>query len=294
MNASPTSDVQARPPHLTAAGISFRNAGDFIKYSLDTDNLPGRHKTALRYYYRNWRSDSSDRIFFWYNHQLRDMERLIEAAGRPRILDAGSGTGTESLWFALLGADVLGIDVDEEGLDLARTRLSNLRDKVDADLNCRFAQISILDIEEQFDLIWLEQAFHHMEPRAAVVQKLSRLLRPNGCAVFSETNAWNPFIQAALFRLRGTKTIIENLGVTWGHERILTPGSLARQLERVGLSVEKSEFFRIFPSGRLFNAALPLERALQAKAVQPLLVPFYTHYSLIARKPEDSGPTPRT
>jgi len=43
----------------------------------------------------------------------------------PRILDAGCGTGCESMRLAGLGADVVGIDLSEESIKIAKTRNPN-------------------------------------------------------------------------------------------------------------------------------------------------------------------------
>lgn len=46
---------------------------------------------------------------------------------KPRVLDAGCGTGYESMRLANLGADVVGIDISDESIRIARERNPNCR-----------------------------------------------------------------------------------------------------------------------------------------------------------------------
>ena len=98
-------------------------------------------------------------------------------------------------------------------LQVDRKRKSLLAQVVGKELRCDFETRSLLGLEnEHYDVIWMEQAFHHLEPRSEVLTKLSALLRPGGKLVISETNGWNPAIQAKLFRLRGLKPVIDMHG----------------------------------------------------------------------------------
>jgi len=256
----------------------------FLRAHLDEDGLSAAGRATLNHYYRNWRARDSRRIAYWYDHQLRDIDRLIAAGDRPRVLDAGAGTGSESLWFAQNGARVLGIDVDQAALALARERLDLLSARLGVPLECTFDVCPILDVSGTFDIVWLEQAFHHMEPRGEVLDKLASLVVPGGHLVFSEANAWNPLIQAVLYRLRGRRTVIRHQGVLWGHERILTPRRLARLVRSVGFETVSRHYFRVFPAGARYERLFGMERALCRPALQRLAFPIYTHYSLVARR----------
>lgn len=266
----------------------FRRPSEFLRAQLAGDGLSAPARATLERYYRNWIASDSSRIAYWYDHQLRAVEALLARLTSPRVLDAGAGTGTESLWFALADAEVTGIDVDPAALRLAGERLARLNEHRKAPLKCRFEHRSILDMSGEFEVVWMEQAFHHMEPRGEVLAQLARLVVPGGHLVFSEANAWNPFIQAALFRLRGRRTVIEHQGVPWGHERVLTPRRLARLLAGAGFDTVACEYFRVFPSGQRFDPLAGLEKALGAGPWQRLVFPMFTHYTLVARRCQDN------
>jgi len=262
----------------------------FLQLSLENDNLDTEIKTELCDYYRNWNNLRSPRLAFWYDNQLNEMLEALEKCPGARILDAGCGTGSESLFLALKGAHVTGIDVSPGKIKIANARQEHLRDSARVEFDLDFYQQSILDVEGTYDLIWLEQAFHHMEPRARIVQQLADLLAPGGRLFFSEANGWNPLLQVKLFKQRGFDTIKRTKTsegeLIWGDERILTPMSLKRCLKKAGLKLESRRYFRIFPSGERFDTLLNMERALCDLPIAGVLAPLFSHYSFVAKKSE--------
>ena len=262
------------------------NISDFLAAWLADRPLSDANQRLVDDYYARFRGLRSERLRFWYRSQVREMEALIASLGRPRVLEVGVGTGTETLWFAMLGARVTGIDVFAHCTAAASERLEVLRDRVRRDLDCRIETVSLLDFDDDdgFDIIWMEQAFHHLEPRAKVVEKIGALLRPGGHVALSEANAWNPLLQMQLLRARGFNTIIEassgNGHVLYGNERVLTAGSLEKTLAPAGIRKESVRYFRLFPSHAVFDRLLALERA----AGRLPFPPMYSHYNFVGRK----------
>ena len=71
-----------------------------------------------------------DTAIEWYANELMlpFLKRFVGLFSiSPRILDAGCGTGCESMRLFNLGADVVGIDLSEESIKIARTRNPNCR-----------------------------------------------------------------------------------------------------------------------------------------------------------------------
>jgi 2-polyprenyl-3-methyl-5-hydroxy-6-metoxy-1,4-benzoquinol methylase len=204
----------------------------------------------------------------------------------PSVLDVGCGCGTESLWFAKLGASVWGIDLISSHIAVAEERKAIMEELLNRKLSCKFSLDSVFDLGksgEQFDIIWMEQTFHHIEPREDVTRILGSLLKDDGTVIISESNAWNPLIQMGVFKLRGTKTVIdlEIDGKTykWGHERILTPRSLVKTLRLGGFSADAHSYFRLLPSNKIFDKISWIE------SIWPrFLFPAFTHYNITARK----------
>ena len=157
-------------------------------------------------------------------------------------------------------------------------------------MDCRFENCSILDFQDKhgFDVIWLEQAFHHLEPRAVVIEKIADLLKPGGHVIFSESNALNPFIQALLFRRRGFKTIKHsNRNGKWhsfGNERILSARSLAHLMAKVGVDRKSVRYFRCFPANSFFDRLFGIEKLAVALQASGIVAPIFTHYNLVAQR----------
>jgi 2-polyprenyl-3-methyl-5-hydroxy-6-metoxy-1,4-benzoquinol methylase len=267
----------------------FRTAGsaaDFLAIWLNHPLLSEANQKILDDYYRNFAGMCSPRIRYWYNRQLAEAEELIRSNQRLRVLEIGVGTGTEFLWWAFLGADVTGIDAFQHCLDVVAERRTILEGTMHTQLNCRLHLKQITEFEDDagFDLIWLEQAFHHLEPRTEVLKRISALLRPGGKVIFSEANALNPLLQLLLIRQRGFKKVINvdtaQGKLMWGNERVLSRGSLARLLKAVGIDQESSSYYRMFPASSIFDVFFGIERSIET----PWLAPIYTHYNLVGRK----------
>lgn len=228
----------------------------------------------------------SPRMRHWYNSQVAEAEAIVRQKPGLRVLEIGVGSGSEFLWWGMCGAKVTGIDVFPNCVATTLERLEVLQRLTGRVLDCSAKAVSITEFQdaEGFDLIWMEQAFHHLEPRAEVVEKIASLLRPGGRIVLSEANALNPFLQFQLFRIRGFKTIVnsatERGPMVWGDERILWRGALARWFRQVGIDQESARYYRIFPSGAAFERLFWLERGISSQ----WLAPLFSHYNFVGRK----------
>lgn len=109
--------------------------------------------------------------------------RIGDVSGR-RILEVGSGTGALSVYLALRGARVTGIDVSDENVHLAERRAAanGVSERVE------FAAVPIerLDgADARYDAVIGNQVLHHFE-LAEAMPNIRRLLRPGGRALFCE------------------------------------------------------------------------------------------------------------
>ncbi len=74
-----------------------------------------------------------------------------------RALDIGAGTGTNAIWLAAQGFDVLGVDVSSRAVELAKAKLG------DGPGTCRFAVDDFLEGEPPagpFDFVFDRGCFH--------------------------------------------------------------------------------------------------------------------------------------
>ncbi|WP_394834400.1 TPMT family class I SAM-dependent methyltransferase [Pendulispora rubella] len=91
--------------------------------------------------------------------------RLVEfvesgAVVPGRALDVGCGTGTDAVWLAERGFDVLGVDIAPLAVEQARSKLGASK------LRCRFATFDFLAdalMEPPFDFVFDRGCFHGFE-----------------------------------------------------------------------------------------------------------------------------------
>ena len=106
-----------------------------------------------------------------------------EALASKRVLDFGSGCGASSLNLARMfpGADVVGVELVEEHVQLARARADHLGvDRVDFNLSQE--PTGLPDEIGDFDAVVLSAVFEHLLPleRESLMPALWSVLRPGG------------------------------------------------------------------------------------------------------------------
>ena len=238
--------------------ISFQSSGDFLNWWFDRKVLDGKALQIFERYYTNYRQDFDGYLSqTWTNRHLELDEEIRALEGKPnvKIMDLGCGTGSVSLYIAgKLGSnsEVLGIDINEDRLLCARERLKVLENEIGSNLNCTFKKENVLSInrDEKFDLVYLEETLHHMEPRCEIFRKISDLIKSDGVLIVSEVNAYNPLMQLHLFMKRGFKTIRNTVGQNghaflYGVERIMTPKRVVALFQKNGLLVKSLRYFRV-------------------------------------------------
>lgn len=111
------------------------------------------------------------------------IEQLVGDVKQARVLDLGCGSGTYSIWFAELGGQVVGLDVSETMIALARDR-SRERG---AQLDFRVADIRepLPFGEEEFDLVFTGTALHYVEDLEAAMKEAARVMKRDGRLVAS-------------------------------------------------------------------------------------------------------------
>lgn len=94
-----------------------------------------------------------------------------------RVLDVGCGTGNFSIKLAEMGCKVIGVDVSEEMLKIAREKI---REK---GLNIEFHQIDVYDIsfnDNEFDAVFSMAAFEFIKEPKQAYNEMFRVLKPGG------------------------------------------------------------------------------------------------------------------
>jgi cyclopropane fatty-acyl-phospholipid synthase-like methyltransferase len=117
----------------------------------------------------------------WFNPELdEDLENALDELGlrSGRVLDLGTGPGTQAIHLARRGFDVTATDISEAAIHLAREKAKKHV------LEITWEQDDIFDtrLNRQFDLIFDRGCFHVLAPerREDYVRTVSDLLKTGG------------------------------------------------------------------------------------------------------------------
>ena len=277
--------VDSRTLHSRLARVE--DISDFLSVWLEHKLLESSDQEVFDEYYKSYRRFFGERMRAAYSEQIKEAVKILETQPGARVLEVGFGLGTESLWLGLQGATVVAVDILRHYQETATRRKQILEKSIGRRLDCEFRRVSILDLDEEagFDLIWAEQAFHHLEPREAVVDKIVSLVKPGGHIVISEVNALNPFLQFQLFLARGLNmyfTHVDEDGkeILIGRERIITAYRLKQIFARRRVRCKSIRYFRIFPNHPVFNGLGRVEKLL----ARNWLAPLQTHFNYVGQR----------
>ena len=266
-------------------------ASDFLAAWFDlASQLDDDARRQFERYYAGYLKRFDSYMRHSYDRRLEPLLTRVRAG--TRVLEVGSGCGSECLFMASLGCDVTGIEIHKKRLHAARSRQSLLEELQGAPLPCRFVEGSLYDDDlnlggESFNVVWMEEAFHHLEPRNRVGERIAELVSVGGHLVIAETNALNPLVQLQLLRARGlpkVRTFTDERGRTheYGVERVTYARSLERLFERAGFRTELVRHERLFPNlGMAPRTLMMLERRLDF-----LPRSAFVHYNYVGRRVE--------
>lgn len=121
------------------------------------------------------------------------------------ILDAGCGSGWKSLSLALAnpGAKIVGIDISEKSVELARQRLEFHNIK-----NAEFHVLSIYEVEKlglQFDYINCDEVLYLFDEPGVILSKFNSILKPRGII---RSNLHSYYQRFSLFRAQKLFTLM--------------------------------------------------------------------------------------
>ena len=150
-----------------------------------------------------------------------------------RILDIGCGGGILSESLANEGAIVVGIDLAEAGLEVAKLHL--LESGFDIDYQFISAE-NLTDSEsESFDVITCLEMLEHVPDPSLIIDACSKLVKPNGRVFFSTINR-NP--KSYFFAIVGAEYVLNLLPKgTHNYEKFIRPSEIDGWARACNLSV---------------------------------------------------------
>lgn len=148
-----------------------------------------------------------------------------------RVADVGCGGGLLSEALARAGADVLGIDMGEAVIDVARLHLHESELKVDYRVQSS-ADLAAAE-PASFDVVCCMELVEHVPDPAALMADLAAMLKPGGQLFMSTLNRTPAAFGAAIL---GAEYLVRLLPRGTHHYRqFLKPSELARLLRHEGL-----------------------------------------------------------
>jgi SAM-dependent methyltransferase len=138
--------------------------------------------------------DLDAEVLHEYHHEVLSWV-AAQAAGRPRLIDLGAGTGTAALALARLvpDAEVVAVDIsapmlEHAGRAAAQAGLSDRVRTVQADLDQSWPDVG------PADLVWAANSLHHVADPGQVLAQVFAALRPGGVLAISEMGSFPRFL----------------------------------------------------------------------------------------------------
>ena len=134
--------------------------------------------------------------------RLFELINLEELMGKT-VLDAGCGNGQYSVFFALLGANVYGIDITKVGIEVSR-KIAKINDVADL---CHFSVQNVANTnfgDSTFDMVIMHEVLHHAKKYPGVKEEVLRVLKKDGTFFCCESLDGNPLFRLGrFFTMRG-------------------------------------------------------------------------------------------
>lgn len=192
---------------------------------------------------------------------------LSHCAGKT-VLIFGCGYGAQSFYLAQNGAYVIGIDIGDVGIEIAKQTAAEqgLSDKT-----CfRVMDCENLELEnDSVDIVVAAGVLHHLDLPKAYAE-MRRVLRPDGHAICIEALGHNPLIQ--LYR-----KLTPHLRTKWEAQHILKEKELRFSQEFFdGIAVKYFNLFTLFAvpfrKTRIFEGVLRFMEAIDRAVLRIPLI----------------------
>jgi len=148
-----------------------------------------------------------------------------------KIIDVGCGGGILAESLAKLGADVTGIDMGNEPLNVAK--LHALETGIKVDYQKITAEQKAQEAPEKFDAVTCMEMLEHVPDPASIIKACSSMVKPGGFVFFSTLNKT---IKSYLLAIVAAEKILKLVpDGTHDHQHFIKPSQLISWAEKYGL-----------------------------------------------------------
>ncbi|MEA2056884.1 MAG: class I SAM-dependent methyltransferase [Patescibacteria group bacterium] len=161
------------------------------------------------------------------------------------VLDLGCGRGfyLKALTFFPKIKEIVGVDVNQSYLDVAKTNINDKRVSLKKmDIN------QLTKLKKKFDLIILTEVLEHIPDDQELLLKIKKILKPKGRLIITVPNSnfpfcWDPlnYLLMRLFNTHINKDIWWLAGIWADHERLYSAKQLKQLINRTGYRILKNE-----------------------------------------------------
>ena len=181
------------------------------------------------------------------------------------VIDIGCGGGILAESMARSGADVTGLDMAEDSLNVAR--LHALEAGVTLNYQQATAEHYAAAHGAQFDVVTCMEMLEHVPEPMSVIQACADLAKPGATLFFSTLNkTWKAYLLAIIGAEHVMKLVPKG---THEFSKFIRPSTLMRYLEQAGLEVTDATGLHFNPVSNSFKTAPGLD----------------VNYIVVARKP---------
>ena len=183
-----------------------------------------------------------------------------------QVLDVGCGGGILSESMARQGAQVLGIDMGNEPLQVARLHALEQGVKLD------YQRIPVEELAEQrpasFDVVTCMEMLEHVPDPASIVRACAKLAKPGGKLFFSTINKTR---ESWLLMILAAEQILKIVPKgTHDHKKFIRPAELIRCCDAADLLTKKVAGVRYNPLTERFKLSEDVSVNYQIFCEKPL------------------------
>ncbi len=180
--------------------------------------------------------------------RLQFIHAYAEYAGK-RIVDVGCGGGILSEGLSRMGADVLGVDLSEELLDMADLH------GLESGVKVKYRKISAEALADEqpasFDVVTCMEMLEHVPNPVSVVKACAKLVKPGGKVFFSTLNRHPKAYLLAIFAAEQVLRMIPK--GTHDYNTFIKPSELGRWAREAGLDLLGMEGVTYHPLTHQFS-----------------------------------------
>jgi len=180
--------------------------------------------------------------------RIEFIQSYADIAGK-RIVDVGCGGGILTEGLAKFGADVLGIDLSEELIDIADLH------GLESGVNAHYQKISAEALAQQqpgsFDHVTCMEMLEHVPDPGSIISACATLVKPGGMVFFSTLNR-KP--KAYLLAIVAAEHLLQMLPKgTHDYKTFIKPSELSQSARAAGLELRGMVGIEYNPFNKRFS-----------------------------------------